>query len=139
MHYKRRPMAHDSVSTAHSKVNETASNDANLDAVTSWIRLGTERGALAVLTTGGTIALYRGLFPTFDLHEAVFGAAALFAVGVIEMVIWIMKYRAAEGDVRRAEEAAERAREKRDKVGKASPGSRPVTAEELVPGRREDS
>jgi hypothetical protein len=61
-----------------------------------------QRGPLATLAAAGAYALARGLFPSFSLQEAVFGASLLLVAAVAELLIWYTKRRSAERAVQRS-------------------------------------
>ena len=57
---------------------------------------------VAILTIAGAISLGRGLWGTFDLKQAVFGASLLVAAALVELFVWFVKRRSGEREVERA-------------------------------------
>ena len=57
---------------------------------------------VAILTIAGAISLGRGLWGTFDLKQAVFGASLLVVAALVELFVWFVKRRSGEREVERA-------------------------------------
>lgn len=102
-----------------------------------WIELVFQRGPLATLAAGGAVAFFRGLFPSYDPKEAMFGAAILLATSIVELLVWSVKRRSAERAVERAYKLREAAdssyREAEAHLDRANQEGPRVTAEDLVP------
>jgi len=95
-----------------------------------------QRGPLATLAAAGAYALARGLFPSFSLQEAIFGASLLLVAAVAEVLIWNTKRRSAERAVQRAYGQVEGAQaaysQAEDKLRATDKDSPSVTAKRLL-------
>src|SRR5579872_214341 len=87
---------------SHGAKQPSTFSSAVTDVMSNWVQLLFERGPLAVLAVGGTVALGRGLLPTFEIREALFGGGLLVIAAAAEAAIWITKLRSAEKAVARA-------------------------------------
>ena len=95
------------------QVAETQKGDLVGSAFSSAERLLLQRGPLGILALAGTWTLGRGLFPSFELRQAVFGASLLVVVALSDWLVWLTLHRAAKKKSERAEQ------ELKDTDGKA--------------------
>lgn len=87
-----------------------------------WIQLVFQRGPLAVLGAGGSVALWKGLLPTLDIHQASFGASLLVLGAVADLFVWVLKRKASQ----RRYEGTEKALQEAAKDSKAVDAGSPV-------------
>ena len=69
-----------------------------------------QKGPLTILASGGGLALYKGLIPMFDIHQATFGAILLVVTALANMFIWVMKRRTAQQVYYKKQQGADDAR-----------------------------
>lgn len=82
----------------------------------NWLYILFSAAPVAILTIAGAISLGRGVWGTFDLKQAVFGASLLVAGALVEMFVWIVKRRSGEQEVERAYALRWQAMQKCDEV-----------------------
>lgn len=55
-----------------------------------------QRSPLGAIALAGGWALWKGMFPGFDIREAVFGASLLLVAAMADLTIWFVKHRTAQ-------------------------------------------
>jgi hypothetical protein len=62
-----------------------------IEVVADIERMIFQRSPLGAIAIGGAWALWKGLFPSFDMREASFGAALLLVAALADMFVWVIK------------------------------------------------
>lgn len=71
----------------------------------SWVDFLLTRGPVGVIALGGTGALFNGLFPSFQIREAVFGASLLLVAAGFDLFVWLARRNQAIRDLADANRA----------------------------------
>ena len=83
-----------------------------------------QQGPLAVLAAGGATALWKGLLPTFEIRQAIFGASLLVLAALADMFVWIVKRKTARRLYEEKLEAHRDAGDYLQEVDKGAPTTR---------------